>query len=139
MKQSTLTKLLEWEGYRQFAYRCTEGVLTLGVGRVIQEGKGPGISLDEALYLLKNDVERVEKALSEAYPWFNELSENRQTALISMAFQLGMAGLGTFEKALASMRAGDWQEAHDHFMDSKWAREQTPNRAKEVCQLILVG
>lgn len=131
-------KLVEWEGYRQYAYRCTEGVLTIGVGRVIETG-GPGLTLEESMGLLENDIERVEKDLAEAYPWFTDLSENRQIAMISMAFQLGMGGLAQFKNGLASLRTESWQEAHDHFMDSKWAREQTPNRAKEVCQLILAG
>jgi lysozyme len=127
---------MDWEGYRQFAYRCTEGVLTVGIGRVVEQG-GPGLSLDESLMLLENDIERIEERLLEAYPWYSELSESRRIVLISMAFQLGMGGLAGFKKGLASFEEGSWQEAHDHFMDSKWA-EQTPARAKEVCSLILV-
>ncbi len=103
------------------------------------ETGGPGLTLEESMGLLENDIERVEKDLAEAYPWFTDLSENRQIAMISMAFQLGMGGLAQFKNGLASLRTESWQEAHDHFMDSKWAREQTPNRAKEVCQLILAG
>jgi lysozyme len=133
-------KLIEWEGYRQFAYRCTEDVLTLGIGRVVQEGKGPGISLDEATYLLENDISRVEDELKKAYdPWYSALSEGRRTVLISMAFQLGMRGLAGFKMALASCSEGDWQGAKEHFMDSKWAREQTPNRATKVCELLIQG
>ena len=127
---------MDWEGYRQFAYRCTEGVLTVGIGRVVEQG-GPGLSLEESLMLLENDIDRVEERLLEAYPWYAGLSENHQTVMISMAFQLGMGGLAGFKKALASLEAGSWQEAHDHFLDSRWAR-QTPARAEEVCSLILV-
>jgi lysozyme len=127
---------MDWEGYRQFAYRCTEGVLTVGIGRVVEQG-GPGLSLEESLMLLENDIDRVEERLLQAYPWYAELSENRQIVLISMAFQLGMRGLAGFKKALSSLEAGSWQEAHDHFLDSRWAR-QTPARAEEVCSLILV-
>ena len=129
-------RLMDWEGYRQFAYRCTEGVLTVGIGRVVEQG-GPGLSLEESLMLLENDIDRVEERLLETYPWYAGLSESQQIALISMAFQLGMRGLATFKMGLASLEEGSWQEAHDHFLDSKWA-EQTHSRAEEVCSLILV-
>lgn len=133
-------KLIEWEGYEQFAYHCTEGALTLGIGRVIEKGKGPGISLEEAKYLLENDISRVEAELKKAYdPWYSALSEGRRTVLVSMAFQLGLAGLAGFKMALASCAEGDWEGAKENFMDSKWAREQTPNRAKKVCELLIAG
>ena len=118
-------KLIEWEGYEQFAYHCTEGALTLGIGRVIEKGKGPGISLEEAKYLLENDISRVEAELKKAYdPWYSALSEGRRTVLISMAFQLGLAGLAGFKMALASCAEGDWEEQKR----TSWTQNGQENR-----------
>ena len=40
------------EGKRHFAYRCSEGKLTIGVGRCIDENGGIGLSEEEIDYLL---------------------------------------------------------------------------------------
>jgi len=127
--------LLEWEGYKPFIYKCTQDVWTVGVGRVVEEGKGPGLSRDEAMYLLRNDIERVTGELESKFPWFSDLSQDRKTAIVSMAFQLGMNGLLKFKNALKSMEEGDFEAAAANFLDSLWAK-QTPNRASQVAALI---
>lgn len=133
--KSTEEWLLEWEGYRPFIYKCSQNVWTVGVGRVVEEGKGPGLSRDEAMYLLRNDIERVTGELQSRFDWFDALSEDRKTAIVSMAFQLGLGGLLKFKNALKSLEEGDFAAAADHFLDSLWAA-QTPNRAKQVVDLL---
>ena len=48
--------LVRHEGLRLHAYKCSEGFLTLGVGRNLDAN---GISEDEAMYMLDNDIKRV--------------------------------------------------------------------------------
>jgi len=43
-----------------------------------------------------------------------------------------------FKKALAAIRSGDWQEAHDQMLDSRWAR-QVPRRAEDLAKVMLRG
>lgn len=66
------------------------------------------------------------------------LNEQRRAVLTDMAFQMGGAGLDAFQHMLAAMRAGQWQDAADHMLDSAYAK-QTPSRAKTNAQTLLTG
>lgn len=136
---SKLTELLkDWEGYRRFVYKCSEGHDTVGIGRCIREGVGLGISESEAEYLLEQDLIRVEKELLDSFDWYESLDECRKDALKSMCFQMGLPNLKTFKNALSSMSLGDFKEAKNHFLQSKWAR-QTPGRALSTSDMIETG
>ena len=126
--------LIHDEGLELKPYRCTANKLTIGVGRNLED---VGITRDEAIYLLNNDIARVRQALS-ADARFNALDDNRKTALINMAFQLGVRGCFNFRRMWAALERKDWQAAHAEALDSAWAR-QTPNRARRVAAILLTG
>lgn len=120
------------------AYADHRGYLTLGVGRLIDKRRGGGITHDEALYLLGNDITRVTDELSRRIRCWPELNGVRQRALANMAFQLGVNGLLRFRRMWRAIEAGLWAAAYDEALDSNWAR-QTPARARRVAQMILTG
>ena len=127
-----LTDLLKrHEGTELKPYRCTEGYLTLGVGRNLDS---KGISEDEAEYLLRNDIEEVIAALNDRIPFWNTLPGNKRIVLASMAFQLGVGGLLKFQKMLAAAEEGDDQEVVAQMRDSLWHR-QTTARAEELARM----
>lgn len=126
------------EGLVLHAYQDHLGFWTLGYGRLIDKRKGGRISEDEALYLLKNDVNERAKALSDALPFWADLDDARKGALLNMSFQLGMAGLLKFKNTLAFIEAGDYENAAANMLKSKWA-QQTPARAKRVSEQIRTG
>jgi len=132
---TTLTDMLiADEGIELKPYRCTANKLTIGVGRNLED---TGISRDEALYLLNNDIKRVEAALMSSGT-FNALDDNRKMALINMAFQLGVRGCFNFRKMWAALERKDWQAANDEALNSNWAR-QTPKRARRIAAILLTG
>lgn len=131
-----LEQLKRHEGYRTHFYRCSSGLATIGVGRCIEEGS-LGLSDDEILYLLQNDVARCKRELL-AFSWFMDLDQVRQDAMVNLLFNLGMTRLMGFRNALAAMERSDFQTAADEFMDSRWAT-QVGNRADEVCEMIRTG
>lgn len=139
MNHQLIDQLRRDEGCVLHAYADHLGFTTIGVGRLIDKRRGGGISEDEAAYLLNNDVARIDQALRSTYPWFAALNQPRQAALINMAFQLGLQGLAGFPRMLACMRDGRYAEAETHALDSKWAREQTPARAKRVARQLASG
>lgn len=126
------------EGRRLHAYQDHLGYWTIGVGRLIDLRKGVGISPEEADYLLLNDVTRVRHELSKSLPWFVDLDDARQGALINMAFQLGTSGLMNFKKTLEHIRLGRYATAAGEMLQSKWA-EQTPERAKRISKQMATG
>ena len=77
--------------------------------------------------------------LRAALPWFDTLDRVRQAALLNMAYQLGVAGLKGFPKMLAALRDQRWAEAEAQALDSMWAKEQTPARARRVARQLATG
>lgn len=54
-----------------------------------------------------------------------------ELVMIDMSFQLGNQGCDNFKKMHECIKAGDLDKAADMMLDSKYARVQAPNRAKE--------
>tara|TARA_R110002012_G_scaffold11497_5_gene51866 strand:- start:203 stop:631 length:429 start_codon:yes stop_codon:yes gene_type:complete len=134
-----LIKMLKrHEGTETHAYECSEGKITVGVGRNIDQQGGMGLSEDEIDYLLQNDIERVIKELATEYEWFNSLDDVRKDAIVDISFNLGQTRLRLFKRALAAMDAANYKEAATEFLDSKWAK-QVGGRALELTDMISSG
>lgn len=123
------------EAYVRHAYQDSEGYLTIGIGRLIDERKGGGITEAEAEYLLANDIAGAEADLDRNVPWWREMSPERQRALLNMCFNMGWPTLARFRKTLAALESGDYEAAAEEAMDSKWAR-QVGARAGRIKLLI---
>jgi lysozyme len=137
-----LTQLLvRHEGLRLKPYRDSAGLLTLGVGRNLDQ---VGISQPEALFLLQNDIDRVKAELNQALPWWVKLDWIRQAVLIDMGFNLGVltppltAKLLTFTTTLDLIENGWYNEAANHMLASKWA-QQVGARAIELAGMMRTG
>jgi len=126
------------EGFVPTAYQDHLGFWTIGYGRLIDKKRGGGISEEEGLYLLRNDIARKRKEIVSALPWFESLDEVRQTVIQCMAFQLGISGLLSFRKTLEAVRTGDYTLAAKGMRASKWAR-QTPGRANRMADAMEWG
>ena len=139
MNNNKLIEMLKvHEGVETHAYKCSASKITVGVGRNIDPKGGIGLTEDEIDYLLQNDIDRIISELDFQYEWFSDLNSSRQDAMIDISFNLGQTRLRKFEKALYAMSKGDWEEAADEFMDSKWAK-QVGHRSKELTNIIRTG
>jgi len=78
-----IADLIRDEGEVHHAYQDSLGFWTLGIGRLIDQRRGGGITHDEALFLLQNDIESKTEDLDRALPWWKTLSEVRQRALLN--------------------------------------------------------
>ena len=110
--------LIRHEDIRLKPYPCSEGKLTIGCGRNLED---IGISKEEALFLLSNDMIRVNSEAEKTFPWFSELSEVRQAVVLSMLFNLGLTRLGNFKKFLISLDKRNYENAANEMLLSKWA------------------
>ena len=138
MRNKLIEMLKVHEGVETYAYKCSEKKTTIGVGRNVDKAGGLGLSDDEVDYLLQNDINRVILELNSEYDWFSDLDDIRQDAMIDISFNLGQTRLRAFKNALAAMSEGDWDEAADQFMDSRWS-EQVGIRAKNLTEMIRSG
>lgn len=140
-------RLVFHEGFVLKPYKDTHGYWTIGVGRCID--KNPftpeelkavgdwkkGITRNAAYMLLRNDIKRTVAELKKKIPFWDELSDERQYALLDMAFQMGVNGVLGFKKMLSAMGLGNWPEAWHQCMDSKYARE-FKTRAERIANTI---
>jgi len=123
------------EGSRSKPYLDTVGKSTIGVGRNLTD---VGLSDDEILMLLKNDIDRVLDELDRVLPWFRSMSDNRQRCLANMSFNLGLPTLLQFAATLAAMQAGRYDDAAAGMLDSRWS-SQVGDRAKRLAQMMRDG
>lgn len=126
------------EGCVLHAYKDHLGFWTIGIGRLIDERRGGGITRAEADYLKRNDVIRVYQELDQKLPWWRRLSPVRQRALANMAFQMGLTRLLKFTTSLGHIENGRWGEAANSLSRTLWA-QQTPARAARVIHMLEHG
>ena len=122
------------EDFRSMPYRCKAGKLTIGIGWNLDAG----ISERLAALVFHEQVGEIEAALLAKFPWFGRLTEARRAALVSMAFQMGLAGLYGFKNTLKFIEAGDYENAARNMLQSKWA-QQTPARAERTAYMMRYG
>lgn len=128
-------QLLADEGLRLKPYRCTAGKLTIGVGRNLDD---VGITKAEALFMLRNDMDRVTTDVRTNLPWYSSLSPARRDVLVNMAFNLGIVGLLKFKNTLKHMQAGEYDLAAAGMLESKWA-SQVGTRARRLAEMMRTG
>jgi len=124
--------IIRHEGMELHLYTDTVGKVSIGVGRNLTDN---GISKEEALFLLNNDLYAALETARGLVPMFDLLTRPRQLALASMAFNLGYARLSGFEKMLAAVRAGNYEQAAAQILDSK-AAKQLPTRYQELAAMM---
>ena len=123
------------EGFSQFPYLDTDGVMTIGYGRNLVDR---GISAPEALYLLDQDIFYFQQKLRDNLECFDDLNEARQIALISMCFNLGVNGFLKFDKMIRALDRGRYDVAASEMLESKWAA-QVGKRATDLARIIESG
>ena len=147
---ATVRDLIPDEGFRAHWYQDTLARWTIGYG--FEENgmaaKYLGEYLADRTLTISPQSARfiLERVVKELYPrvvrlygdGWNDLNDNQRSALMNMAYQLGVAGLGRFKNMLAALRKGDLRGVALHARHSPWYLEQTRARAARVI-VKLVG
>jgi lysozyme len=147
-QQSEIIQLLrQEEGLRYTAYLDILGYPTIGVGFKL----GPqGASLSNYTFSLNdetinswlnNNIDTVRIGMmqnSEIGFALNQCNQPRHDILISMAYQMGITGLGKFHCMLDAIAAENWDEATSQMLNSAWAK-QTPERVKRHAKVMKTG
>jgi lysozyme len=128
--------LIKHEGLRLKPYKCTAGKLTIGVGRNLEDR---GITEGEAKAMLEYDINAFRDLLKTRYNWFLELSQVRQAVIIDMAFNMGMNDFHKFKNTRGFLAKHNYQKASEEMLDSDWARNDVPNRARELAEIMRTG
>lgn len=132
-------------------YQDSKGFWTIGVGHVIDRRVGGmlpqwvrsfPITQFESSAMLRDDISVAEfdVAIRILGPRPSaDLGEVRCAVLASMAFQLGITKLLRFEKMISALRDGNWDLVAKEALDSKWARLDSPERAKRHARALRTG
>ena len=123
------------EGWRAKPYEDSTGHLTIGYGRNLAD---LGITHDEGLLMLDNDIARCVRELRHALPWVRNLDTVRAEALIDLAFNLGITRLLRFQRMLKALESGDYVQAAAEMLDSLWA-QQVGKRARDLAAMMVSG
>lgn len=153
------------EGDKPRRYKDHLGFWTIGIGRLIDPRKGGRITAaenaillandpsraggtimdwtltaEERSMLLKNDVKRFTDAMADWPAWKRVQGDiPRMVAMTSMCFQMGEKGFGAFVNTLRMIAEGRFASAADNMLLSKWAKEDTPERAKRIATMMRTG
>lgn len=144
------------EGFRSKPYRCTANKLTIGIGRNIEDRPfteeelrlvdkdymTKGITKAQAFAILARDVMQFDFELRQNIPFYENLDDERQYALLDMAFNMGIGnskkGLLSFKKMLRYIGTGFYKQAAVECLNSKYGRE-LPTRAGRIARVIETG
>lgn len=136
-------------GFRAKAYPDSLGIPTVGIGC---KGADPFYSPTPEITLAtiwtaeqgqqefarRHGIAVSGAALDLGAAYWADLDGARQAAIVDGAFQMGNAGLAGFHEMLGFTRIGNWQHAHDAWLDSLEAH-QTPERAQRNALILLTG
>jgi lysozyme len=134
--------LIEFEeGRRHDAYQDSLGYWTNGIGHrytdnACHEGETWSDAKVDAVFAL--DYERAESGIRAYLSWFDRLDPVRQAYLVSMAFQLGVAGAMQFKNTLSALRDERWNDAAGGVRASLW-HKQTFLRAERCARAFETG
>jgi len=119
--------LVRHEGVVCHVYKCTATPPrnTIGCGRNLDDN---GISEEEAMYLLNNDIKRVKEELDKNFGAYRAMPAKARMVCIDLVFNLGITGFMKFKKTRKLMELGLWLEASEEILRSLYAT-QLPNRS----------
>ena len=136
MSDPVLATLKEDEGYRDKAYKCSAGIWTIGYGTNLQTLK---IDKELAEKLLLDHYAKVQEDCASDFSFFHKLDPVRQGVLVSMVYQMGLVGVKGFKMFLEALSEGRYEEAAEQMLNSKWARIDSPQRAKRHAERVRSG
>lgn len=128
-------QLIRDEGVNLKVYVDSMGHLTIGIGRNLD---AEGISIDEARFMLNNDIVKATAAVTAELPWTKDLDDVRFAVLVNMVFNMGIAGLMGFVNMLSNLKAGNYSAAADDMLRSKWS-DQVGDRALRLSRQLRTG
>lgn len=125
-------QLMGEEDVKLHPYVDSSGNLSIGIGRNLVT---TGISMEEALHMLDNDIMRCQADLWHYAPWYADLDNIRKMVIIDMVFNLGIQGVLGFKRMIAAIRAEDYVGAAREMLASHWATQVGKRAARLATQM----
>ena len=128
--------IVKHEGYESRVYKCPNGFDTIGYGFAIKD-----LFMDKELadFILDKKIRELLakiEANDDLDKWFWDKSQIAKEVLINMIYQIGFSGVRKFKKTIQYIKEDKYLLASEEMLDSKWARSDSPNRAKELSEIL---
>jgi len=122
-----------------YGHKLTPSEAKSGFVKVGKENinyKDVGLTEEQAQALFKQDWERAgkdtQKIIKERN--LNSLPRVAKGILQEMVYQMGLTGVRGFKNTLTLLEKGEFDKAADGMLDSKWAKKDSPERAKILAE-----
>lgn len=126
------------EGNVPYAYQDHLGYWTIGIGFLIDQRKGGGLHPEEIQFIFTRRIKETIADLRK-FSWYDSLNEAQQAALISMHYNLGSTKFRGFKEMIRNFEQGNIKGAVAEMLDSKWAKQDVPKRAKALAKQVETG
>lgn len=143
--ESLTDRIIRHEGFCSFPKSDSQfkgRAYVIGFGHDLTEEQAQdylqGITTEQGLDFLDEDICNVKSACQQAFPWLVGLDDTRQDIIYEMAFQMGVKGVSGFKDMIRAILNDDWPTAAKEMLHSEWHKE-TPGRCEELSQLMLTG
>ncbi len=136
--------LIEHEGEILHAYPDSKGLLTIGVGHLIDARRGGGITQRISRLILEDDISRHTIGLQQ-HAWFRDLDAVRQDVMIMLSFNMGLGswenrtGLLGFRKMIQACERQDWHGAAWELSNSDWKNDVQKDRHDSLTDALESG
>ena len=88
-------------------------------------------------YINEDHIEDCEYFTRGQMPFIDcEVKEQIKDVIVELCFQIGVRGFSKFRKTIGYASSGDWINMSTEMLDSKWARSDSPNRAKALSDRV---
>jgi len=128
-----IEKIKEHEGFSSTVYKCPNGYDTVGYGQRVKYLK---VTEEQAEQWLVDEVKDLQRRISATFDWWEESPEDVKNVVVSMVYQMGLNAFSKFKKTIYLLETEQYKEASEEMLDSKWARKDSPNRAKELSDIL---
>ena len=128
--------IVKHEGHEPRVYKCPNGYDTIGYGFAIKD-----LFMDKEIadFILDKKIRGILASIEandDWDQWFWNKPQNVKEVLVNMIYQIGFSGVRKFRKTIQYIKDDSFLLAGEEMLDSKWARSDSPNRAKELSDII---
>ena len=128
--------IVKHEGHEPRVYKCSNGFDTIGYGFAIKDlfmdKEICDLILDKHIRAILANIE----ANDDWDTWFWDKPQVVKEVLVNMIYQIGFSGVRKFRKTIQYIKEDKLLLASEEMLDSKWARSDSPNRAKELSDIL---
>ncbi len=121
------------EGFVPSVYKDIYGFDTFGYGTCVKDLE---LTEDMAAVIMEMALLKIAVNCFSRYSWLSTCPTVIQEVVVEMCYQMGIEGFSQFRKMIGHLEEGSWKKAAKEGLNSKWARQDSPDRAKELMDRI---